>query len=124
MQVFDTPELLELILLGFDDMKTLLLSQRVHTTSRDTIKSSVKLQRALWFQPPENMDDETKSSPLFFYRRRQDLYKKRVYEPRLPLSISKSNLQRYPVVTLREDAIETSSVGSWKDLKVLRYFHA
>ncbi|KAK5746190.1 hypothetical protein LTR17_000924 [Elasticomyces elasticus] len=54
--VFETTELLESILLQLplDDvvgMRTLLLSQRVNRLFRDTIKDSVVLQRALFFEP-------------------------------------------------------------------------
>ncbi|KAK5683821.1 hypothetical protein LTS10_003684 [Elasticomyces elasticus] len=54
--VFETTELLEAILLQLPlesvvGMRTLLLSQRVNPNFRDTIKDSVVLQRALFFEP-------------------------------------------------------------------------
>ncbi|KAK4494887.1 hypothetical protein PRZ48_014243 [Zasmidium cellare] len=49
-KVFAIPELFEMIVLEVDE-RTVLLSQRVSKTYRNNIKSSMKLQRKLWFQP-------------------------------------------------------------------------
>ncbi|KAK4954159.1 hypothetical protein LTR10_007587 [Elasticomyces elasticus] len=67
--VFETTELLEAILLqlpldGVVGMRTLLLSQRVNRTFRDTIKDSVVLQRALFFEPePAPMRQQVTGKP-------------------------------------------------------------
>lgn len=51
-QVFDTAELLEMILLelGQSDMQTLLLSKRVSKSFKAIMESSIKLQRALFLR--------------------------------------------------------------------------
>ncbi|KAK3649195.1 hypothetical protein LTR56_007035 [Elasticomyces elasticus] len=61
--VFETPELLEAILLDLgaqdrEGLKTLLLSQRVCKTFMATIAGSVKLQRTLFFQLEQMRDGE------------------------------------------------------------------
>ena len=50
IKTFDTAQLHETILTHLD-MKTLLLAQRVNTEWRDTIASSSKLQKMLFFSP-------------------------------------------------------------------------
>jgi len=67
--VFGTVELLESILLRLN-MKTLLLSQRVDRTFRDTIANSTKLQKALSFEPASHTAAakgamRSKNNPLF-----------------------------------------------------------
>jgi len=47
--VFETPELLEAIMLELD-MRTLILSHRVSQAFRATVASSIKLQRKLFFK--------------------------------------------------------------------------
>lgn len=77
-KVLNTTELLEQILLGVDN-KTLLLSQRVSKTFKDTIDRSVKLQRALFFQQDpeiqqavergEEVDHQREYNPLLCGRK-------------------------------------------------------
>lgn len=50
IQVIDTAELLENVLL-YLDLRTLLFAKHVSQRFRDTMEGSIKIQRALFFQP-------------------------------------------------------------------------
>jgi hypothetical protein len=50
-EVFGTPELLEMILLGLPIRHILASAERVCRSWKATIDGSIKLQRALFFQP-------------------------------------------------------------------------
>lgn len=61
-KIFAIPELLESILLELHgkDLKTVLLAQHINKTFRDTIKSSIKIQRALFLKPDPTRDPQAK----------------------------------------------------------------
>ncbi|SMR62401.1 unnamed protein product [Zymoseptoria tritici ST99CH_1E4] len=66
---FQTPELLEQILLQVDDLRTLLLSQRVSQQFLQTIQGSKRLQEELFFRvkwpAPQTADDsEIEINPI------------------------------------------------------------
>jgi hypothetical protein len=58
--VFNTTELLELILMALDDdMRTLLLSQRVNHRFHQTIMTSPSIRQQLWFDPSPGLTTTT-----------------------------------------------------------------
>lgn len=64
-KVFNTPELLEAILIDLD-IKTILLSQRVNRTFNATIAGSIKLRRKLYFEPATAADSPGSWTGLTF----------------------------------------------------------
>lgn len=58
IQVFRLPELLEMVLMSLSQ-KELLLSQRVSRNFRDTVKGSIRIQRALFLAPDWNLEGRT-----------------------------------------------------------------
>ncbi|KAF7192732.1 Multidrug resistance protein 1 [Pseudocercospora fuligena] len=54
--VFGTAELLEMILLEIDDVRTVLLSQRVNKTFKATVQGSKQLSNKLWLKANERGD--------------------------------------------------------------------
>lgn len=61
--VFNTTELLELILLELD-LQTLLLSQAVNHMFHSTILASVRLRQKLWFDPDPTLTAETATAGI------------------------------------------------------------
>lgn len=64
-EVFNTTELLELIMLNLP-LKDMLLLQRVNQFWKDTVLGSVKLQRWLFFRPIVNIEDNPSPGKFTF----------------------------------------------------------
>ena len=63
--VFNTTELLELILLELDDMRTLLISQRVNHMFHNTIITSPSIRQHLWLDPDPGLKTSAlKNEPI------------------------------------------------------------
>ncbi|KAF2162763.1 hypothetical protein M409DRAFT_58157 [Zasmidium cellare ATCC 36951] len=119
MQVFDTAELFEMIILEVDDVKTVLLSQRVNSVFKNTIKSSKKLQRALWLLPQLETDGEVEVNPLFF--RSANALVAQENDPGTPFSITEWTSSIHKLVIHFTHDVTRLQGGSWRGMQLISH---
>lgn len=111
-KVFDIAELLEKILLNVDDMRTVLLAQRVDRTFKATIDGSVLLKKKLWLLP-DTTEEKLEINPIWKWSRWR-------VEPLRTLPFFETWICGSAItVEARIQSLFTLG-GSWKDMIVAR----
>ncbi|USW56115.1 hypothetical protein Slin15195_G094340 [Septoria linicola] len=130
--VFNTTELLELILLELD-MKTLLLSQATNQMFNQTIMTSPRLRQKLWFDEDPKLAKTSKPEPMLNPLLQSVVTKGKHSHIRF-LELEYSSLDFYPALSRRLKPFEPPTVciamapkariakwtGSWRRMLVVQ----
>lgn len=108
-QVFSDTKLLEAILAHVDDMRCILLSQRVNRTVRDAIRGSPLLRQRLWLEPNPDIQ-------LWHLGRLNPLLSRSVSRKKHKhiLALSHSGCDVCMLTTMNAQKLEIN--GSWRDM--------
>lgn len=132
--VLNTTELLELILLELDDMRTLLLSQRVNRMFNDTITTSPSIRQHLWIDPDPGLKTSTSRNEPILNPLLQNVITQGKHSHIRFLELDYSSLDFYPALSRRLKPFDPPTVciamapkarmalwsGSWKRMLLVQ----